>query len=480
VQNPLSLIKIDRKLPTMKMIKTTVICFLLCTIVSYGQTIQDIINQVDLDRLTLTVNEFSGEQTTTVNGNTVTIINREQANNDLAGDYLVEQFQEFDNVTINDQSFNSNGRNIIATQLGKTNPNNIYIVCAHYDSVDDYCADDNATGTAAVLEIARILSRQCLDNTIIYALWDEEEIGLRGSEFYADQAVVNGENILGVLNMDMVGYDGDNPGSPGDNDFDIDYRNIAGSVAMKDDILSVFNAYSFDLDPTEVNPGTTFSDHASFWFAGNGTTDAFSAVLVGESWETNDQTPFYHTSGDRVSTLDFPYFHEIVKLVTGYMVTKGGLVAVDNTVSVTTTSITSNESSASYQWYDCTTNLAISGATNQTFSPTSNGNYEVEITSGNCSERSGCIFFNTLGLNSFLEDDINIFPNPVKSNLNIQANLDLQDIEINLYDISGKLMLNTTTSESLITLNVKHIPQGVYFLKVKASGKTGTYKIIKE
>lgn len=464
----------------MKTIKTAFICFFLCSIVSYGQSIQDIINKVDLDRLTLTINEFTGEQTTTVDGSTVTILNRQQANNDLAGDYLVERFEALNNLTIEDQSFNSNGRNIIATQLGKTNPNDIYIVCAHYDTVADYCADDNATGTAAVLEIARILSEQCLENTIIYALWDEEEIGLRGSAHYADIAAANGDNILGVLNMDMIGYDGNNPGTPGDNNFDIDYRNIAGSAAMKDDIVLVSNTYSFDLNVVEVNPGTTFSDHASFWFAGNGTTDAFSAVLVGENWENNDETPFYHTSEDRASTLDFQYFNEIVKLVTAYMATKGGLVAVDNTVTVTATSLMSNESSASYQWYDCVTNLPISGATNQTFFPTTNGNYEVEITSGNCTERSGCLLFDTLGLDSFSATDITVFPNPVTTNLNIESTIGMQDLNIQLYDVSGKLVLDMDSSEILTTLNIKRIPQGIYFLKVASLEKTGTYKIVKE
>nr|WP_321232278.1 M28 family peptidase [uncultured Psychroserpens sp.] len=463
----------------MKTIKTTLVCFFMCAMVSYGQSIQDLINQVDIDRLTLTLNEFSGEQTTTVNGSTVTIINRQQANNDLAGDYLVDQFQALNNLAINDQSFNSNGRNIIATQVGKTNPNDIYVVCAHYDSVADYCADDNVTGTGAVLEIARILSEQCLDNTIVYALWDEEEIGLRGSAYYADLAAANGDNILGVLNMDMIGYDGNNPGTPGDNDFDIDYRNIAGSAAMKDDIISVLNSYTFDLNAIVVNPGTTFSDHASFWFAGNGTSDAISAVLVGESWETDDQTPFYHSSGDRVSTLDLTYYHELVKLVTAYMATAGGLVAVDNTLTVTTTSLMSNQSSATYQWYNCATNMAISGATNQSFIPPSNGNYAVEVTSGDCTERSGCILFNTLGLDSFLESDINVFPNPVKSNLHIETNIEIEGLKVNLYDISGKLMLNTSASESLTTLNIKVLPQGIYFLNLVSSERSSTYKIIK-
>ena len=161
----------------------------------------------------------------------MTILNRGQANNELAGDYLVEKFNAMDNLTVTTQAFNTSGRNVIATQLGKTNPNDIYIICAHYDSVADYCADDNASGTATVLEIARILSTQCMDNTLVYALWDEEEIGLRGANYYATQANNNGDNILGVLNIDMMGYDGDD-----DDDFDIDVRPIANSLGMKDDL----------------------------------------------------------------------------------------------------------------------------------------------------------------------------------------------------------------------------------------------------
>ena len=134
----------------MKTLKITMLCVLFSTVISYSQNIQDIIDQVDLDRLTLTLNEFSGEQTTVVNGNTVTILNREQATNELAGDYLLEQLEALDNITVISQPFNTNGRNIIATQLGKTNPNDIYIVCAHYDTVADYCAHTKCVNMAGV------------------------------------------------------------------------------------------------------------------------------------------------------------------------------------------------------------------------------------------------------------------------------------------------------------------------------------------
>ena len=338
-----------------------------------AQTELDLINAVSLDSLSQTLQEFTGEVATNVGGNSVIILNREQSNNDLAGDYLIEKFNAMNNLTISDQPFNTNGRNIIATQLGKTNPNDIYIICAHYDSVADYCADDNASGTATVLEIARILSTQCMDNTLVYALWDEEEIGLRGANFYASQANNNGDNILGVLNIDMMGYDGDD-----DDDFDIDVRPIANSIEMKDDLVALLATYNFNLNVNVVNPGTTASDHARFWDQG------YSAVLVGESWDNDDQTPYYHSSSDRYSTLDLPYFHELAKLIMSYMVTKGSLVSVDNSLTVSSSTLTSNMDNASYQWVDCSTNLPIPSEVNQSFSPTTSGSYAVEVTVGSC------------------------------------------------------------------------------------------------
>lgn len=476
------MIKIKRKvLPTMKTFKATLVCIFAFMFSSYSQSVQDIIDKVDIDTLDLVIREFSGEVSTVVDGNTVTIINRQQSNNDIAADYLVQKFESLDNITITDQAFNSNGRNIVATQLGKTNPNDIYIICAHYDTVADYCADDNATGTTAVLEAARILSSQCLDNTIVYALWDEEEIGLNGSSFFANQAFSNGDNILGVLNLDMMGYDGDLPGQPGDNEFDIDFIDVANSSGMKDDIISVLNSYTFDLSVVEVNPGTTNSDHASFWFVGSFPDDAYSAVLLGESWETNDQTPFYHSSGDRNSTLDLPYFYELTKLTTAYMTTVGGLVNVDNGVTQTVSTLTANQASASYQWVNCDTDSPISGATSQSFIPSVSGNYAVEISSGTCTELSECIEFNTLGLDDFLANEVRLFPNPVKTNLKVEITNNSDAIALDLFDVTGKLIMQKYFSnDAVMSLPMKNMTAGIYFLKVSSSEKTRTFKIVKE
>lgn len=125
--------------------------------------------------------------------------------------WIKEQFELLGlNVITQDINYEGSHKNVLAIQEGTSLPNE-YILCgAHYDS---YCngdsapgADDNASGTAGVLEIARILSQYDFDRTIIYCAWAAEEIGLVGSQFYANKAAENDMNILGYFNLDMIGY----------------------------------------------------------------------------------------------------------------------------------------------------------------------------------------------------------------------------------------------------------------------------------
>jgi len=442
-----------------------------------AQTVTDLMNQVSQDTLTKVIREFSGEDPAVVNGSNVTILNRESANNDIAADYLKERLSKLNNLTITDQAYNVtygvttyNGRNIIATQLGKMNPDDIYIICGHYDSREDYSVDDNASGTTAVLEIARILSTQCFDNTIIYALWDEEEIGLVGSRYYANAAAANGDNILGVLNLDMMAHDGD-----GDNDFDIDVRNIAGSLTIKDDILTTLANSGLNLNENVVNPGTIASDHAWFW------SNGYPAVLMGESWFNNDETPNYHTANDRFSDLDMDYFTDLTKLSLYYIATKGSLLNVDNSVTTTVSNISANQSGATYQWLDCDNNMAIIPLeTGQTFRPSSNGNYAVEVTLGSCIEVSNCVNFNTLGVDGFDKKSIEVFPNPVTSKLTIRLPETISEATLSIVSIEGKVLLKTTINKQHHEIAFSQFANGVYFVNIENEGKILSYKVVKE
>jgi len=143
--------------------------------------VQALANQTNLDTLVYYVNVLSGEDSVTINGNRylITSRNASQPGNDLAADFI---YQTLEKTGLNtyDQNYSASGRNVFAIQTGTDYPDQQFIICAHYDDMPGAIApgaDDNASGTAAVLEAARILSQVQTPYTVIYALWDEEEIG---------------------------------------------------------------------------------------------------------------------------------------------------------------------------------------------------------------------------------------------------------------------------------------------------------------
>jgi len=282
---------------------------------SFGQTNATLVSEVSLDSLVKSVREFTGEDSTWVNDSFVRIQHRiSTKNNNLAADYLVNRLEDL-GYKVDQHNYRSGGRNITATRRGKTNPDSVFIYGGHYDAVADYCADDNASGSAAVLEAARIMSAYCFENTVIYAFFDEEERGLIGSHYYADTAFAHGERILGMLNTDMMGYDSDS-----NRVFDIHTNSDSINLALKDTILYVLDTLNIDLVPQVINPGTTRSDHASFWKRG------YAAVYMGESFLGGDPNPSYHTSSDRINLFNLEYYHKLAQLSVGVIVELAGLI----------------------------------------------------------------------------------------------------------------------------------------------------------
>ena len=188
-----------------KLLPLIIITLLISQNISYSQSpvVQSIINQTNLDSLIFFVEELSGEVQTIIGGTPYTIVsrNKNQPSNDKAADYI-EQKLEYYGLDVYNQSFSSSGRNVYGILPGTEFPNQSWMICAHYDDMPSGStapgADDNASGTAAVLEAARVLSQESFPYTIIFALWDEEEQGLVGSDYYANQASANGDSILGV------------------------------------------------------------------------------------------------------------------------------------------------------------------------------------------------------------------------------------------------------------------------------------------
>lgn len=279
--------------------------------------IQEVIDQTSLDSLSQVVRALSGDAPVAVDGTTEFIRSRHRdcPGNDLAANYINAKLTSYGLVVV-DQWVSGRARNVYALQTGSRYPNRKYIFGAHYDSMPDSTvspgADDNASGTAAVLEAARVLSRYAPEYTIMYALWDEEEEGAIGSGHYAFNARQAGEVIEGMINVDMIGWDSDNNG-----EFFINVRDIASSALLADAMVDVNARYGIGLSPRIVNPGSG-SDNLPFWFFGFGAIGV--EELYGEDW--ND---YYHDAGDRLSEFNLQYFHNCARLLSGTLASLAGL-----------------------------------------------------------------------------------------------------------------------------------------------------------
>jgi len=267
---------------------------------------QLILNQVNLDSLSCQVTILSGEQEVLIGTTLVTISSRHSYHpgNTRAAEYLEQKLLSY-NLEVHLMDFSSSGRNVYAVQYGTNNPDQLYIICAHYDSMPDSTvspgADDDASGCATVLEAARILSQYTSRYTIVYALWDEEEQGLRGSAAYASRAAQQNENIRGVVNIDMIGWDSNNDGQ-----FYINVRDTAQSTQISNRMVTLHNQYHVGLSPQVLNPGSG-SDNLAFWHFG------FSAVGVEEMYGS-DWNDYYHTTQDRLDKFNLDYFHKCAGL----------------------------------------------------------------------------------------------------------------------------------------------------------------------
>ena len=189
--------------------------------------------------------------------------------------------------------------NVVGELTGTTTPESIFVVGAHYDHLegDSPGGDDNASGTAGLLEAARVLSRYRFESTIRFIGFNAEEDGLAGSKDYVDNQVIPaGENIVGMVNLDMILR----PGSDVDPDTVID----AEVEAKYDHPPSVAWAQAFQQAAADHVPSLnvnntvidteSMSDNDSFREAG------IPAILVIENslpdfWDANAP---YHTAQD--------------------------------------------------------------------------------------------------------------------------------------------------------------------------------------
>ena len=207
-------------------------------------------------------------------------------------------------------------RNVIGIQPGVGTSSEIVVLCAHIDDMpssgDAPGADDNASGSIGVLAAAGILRNYSFDRTIRYILFTGEEQGMLGSEAYARAAQTAGDDIVAVLNLDMVAWDGN-----GDGALHLYVRlasdsGYASDRAIADAFTNVVRVYGLrpGLAPEIVAEVSDWSDHYSF------TSHGYPAICAIEE-DVDDFNPYYHTFNDTVARLNLPYYTRFVQAAVG-------------------------------------------------------------------------------------------------------------------------------------------------------------------
>lgn len=155
---------------------------------------------------------------------------------------------------------------------------------------------------------------------------------------------------------------------------------------------------------------------------------------------------------------------------------------VDVSVSQTDSTLTAAVAEARYQWIDCSTNTAIAGATNRSFTPSSSGEYAVEVEVNGCVDTSTCVVVDIANsLKDELQLDVVAAPNPTEGMLQIRLGQSFREASVQVYSLQGQLVLTTEVRNSdQAELDVSSLPSGMYILTIQSEDKRGSLKVKKE
>jgi Zn-dependent M28 family amino/carboxypeptidase len=265
-----------------------------------------------------------------------------------AADYVLDGFQSLA-YRVEPHVFTVEGRefrNIVATRPGLHQPDERVLVVAHYDTVEDSPgADDNASGVAVLLELARVLAPVALGRTVHLVAVNLEErqkegplevAGLFGSRALAADARRQGWQIEGALVLEAVAYAGGDlvqhtpEGLPGALPEAGDFLGLVAnerSRGLAEAFVQAVARHQIALPVVplvvpgkgEMLPDTRRSDHAAFWDQG------YPAVMLTDT--ANYRNPHYHQSSDRLETLNLSFAADVCRAVAATVLALAGVEA---------------------------------------------------------------------------------------------------------------------------------------------------------
>jgi hypothetical protein len=229
-------------------------------------------------------------------------------NHHQVAEWIKNEFERLGNITAELDSFLVDSVwmfNVVATLQGRITPENYVIIGGHYDSRSEINpmitapgADDNASGTAAVLELARVISSMNYvpDVTIKFIAFDAEETYIiSGSSHYAQKAVEENMNIKIMINNDMISY---NEHNIEESKAKVYYGSLLQIKNLSEIYFQIFTLL------TPVFSPETMGDDTPFKWVGYKTL----------GFQEYNFNPYYHTPEETIDKLNMDYCAEIVKI----------------------------------------------------------------------------------------------------------------------------------------------------------------------
>ena len=221
--------------------------------------------------------------------------------NQLAATYLFETYKSFGyspELQWFERSNALGGKtaNVVATLKGTVNPELVYVVSSHYDSAAiSPGADDDSSGTAVLLETARVMAQRPQPATIVFASFTGEEAGLLGSREFVRRAVADKLAVVGALNNDMVGWANDQRLDSTIRYSNAGIRDVQHAAAVQFTDLITYDALYYKS-----------TDAAAYY-------EAFGDIVGGIGSYPVLSSPHYHQSHDVLENINHRLVTEVTK-----------------------------------------------------------------------------------------------------------------------------------------------------------------------
>jgi hypothetical protein len=303
--------------------------------------VQDILNQVKEAVVYNYTGDLTGMWPVMIDGMPYTISTRnsyESTGVTNAAQYLYDFYRKL-GLDVSFEEFTCWGtaqRNIIAKKKGSVFRERVFAITSHYDTMprNDPApgADDNASGTVAVMLAAELLGKYDFANTLHFIHFACEEQGLGGSFHHARKSYCGGEDLQAVVNLDMIAWN--TLGTLPEMDIQASPA-VPASLDLAGLLQNVIQNYRLALIPTIKKTVTGRGDHGSFW------NFKFPAIMAIES--SGDFNPNYHSIGDNLTSLvDIEYYSDMIKAGIALFAHLGELIEdgwgyLDGTVTIAET-----------------------------------------------------------------------------------------------------------------------------------------------